>query len=135
MRQAFLKALAVVAALAAAAASAAAQTYPTKPIRLIAPEVAGSSTDVMARILAPALADQLGQPVEIENLFGEAGIIKGIKSPPDGYTLLYGSSGTLALLPHIRKVAFDSQRDLTRSANSSSARRCLPSIRCCRCAT
>jgi tripartite-type tricarboxylate transporter receptor subunit TctC len=102
------------AVLAVSAAAAVAQpSYPAKPIRIIAPEVPGSSTDVLARIIAPALAEQLGQPVEIENLFGEAGIVKGIKSAPDGYTLLYGSAGTLTLLPHIKKVAFDSRSDLT----------------------
>jgi tripartite-type tricarboxylate transporter receptor subunit TctC len=99
-------------ALALAPSSASAQSWPAQPIRLIAPEVKGSSTDVLARIIAPGLADALGQPVEIENLFGEAGILKGIRSAPDGYTLIYGSAGTLALLPHIRKVAFDSRRDL-----------------------
>jgi tripartite-type tricarboxylate transporter receptor subunit TctC len=112
MRHAFITALAVC-ALAASGSMAVAQTYPAKPIRLIAPEVVGSATDLLARIIAPSLSEQLGQPVEIENLFGEAGIVKGIKSAPDGYTLIYGSSGTLALLPHIRKVAFDSRKDVT----------------------
>jgi len=112
MRHAFITALAV-SALAASGSIALAQSYPAKPLRLIAPEVVGSSTDVLARIIAPGLAVELGQKVEIENLFGEAGILKGIKSAPDGYTLIYGSAGTLALLPHIRKVAFDSLTDLT----------------------
>jgi tripartite-type tricarboxylate transporter receptor subunit TctC len=112
MRYAFFAALAA-ATLATAGSPVLAQTYPAKPIRLIAPEVRGSSTDVVARIIAPGLSQQLGQPVEVENLFGEAGIVKAIKSPPDGYTLVYGSSGTLALLPHIKKVAFDSRTELT----------------------
>jgi len=87
--------------------------YPSKPIRLIAPEVPGSATDILARIIATRLGDALGQPVTVSNNFGEAGLLEGIKAPPDGYTLLYGSAGTLALLPHIKKVSFDSLRDLT----------------------
>ena len=48
-----------------------------------------------------------------ENIFLEAGVEKGIKSAPDGYTLIYGSSGNLALLPHVKKVSFDPVKDLT----------------------
>jgi len=100
-------------ALTAATSPAAAQDYPGKPIRLIAPEVPGSATDILARIIAAKLADALGQPVTVSNNFGEAGLIEGIKAPPDGYTLVYGSAGTLALLPHIKKVSFDPLADLT----------------------
>src|SRR5262245_4018938 len=105
----------VVAALLVAASSLAAaqESYPSKPIRLIAPEVPGSATDILARIIAAKLADGLRQPVTVRNNFGEAGLIEGIQSPPDGYTLIYGSAGTLALLPHIKKVAFDPLADLT----------------------
>jgi len=99
--------------LAAATSPAAAQDYPGKPIRLIAPEVPGSATDILARIIAAKLADALGQPVTVSNNFGEAGLIEGIKAPPDGYTLVYGSAGTLALLPHIKKVSFDPLTDLS----------------------
>ena len=101
-------------ALAATTSLAAAQeSYPSKPIRLIAPEVPGSATDILARIIAAKLAEGLRQPVTVINNFGEAGLIEGIKSPPDGYTMIYGSAGTLALLPHIKKVAFDPLTDLT----------------------
>ena len=93
--------------------TAGAQNYPAKPIWLIAPEVPGSATDIQARIIAKGMSSVLGQPIEIENMFGEAGLLKGIKSAPDGYTLIYGGSGTLALLPHIRKVAFNPLKDLT----------------------
>ncbi len=67
----------------------------------------------MSRIIAQRLGEALGQPVTVENLFLEAGVEKGVKSAPDGYTLIYGSSGNLALLPHVKKVAFDPLRDLT----------------------
>ena len=73
----------------------------------------GSATDIQARIIAKGMAPLLGQPIEIENLFGEAGVEKGIKSAPDGYTIVYGGAGTLALLPHIKKVSYDGLKDLT----------------------
>src|SRR6266704_3434024 len=101
------------AALAMSATVAGAQNYPTKPINFIATEVVGSATDIQARIIAKGMAQDLGQPIGIENLFGEAGVVKGIKSAPDGYTIVYGGAGTLALLPHIKKVAYDGLKDLT----------------------
>ena len=88
------------------------ETYPTKPIRLITPEVVGSAADLLSRIIAQRIGEALGQPVTIENLYLEAGVEKGIKSAPDGYTLIYGSSGNLALLPHVKKVSFDPRTDL-----------------------
>jgi tripartite-type tricarboxylate transporter receptor subunit TctC len=93
--------------------SGAQQDYPSKPIRLIVPEVVGSAADIMARIIGGQIGQALGQPVTFENLFLEAGIEKGIKAAPDGYTLIYGSSGNVALLPHVKKVSFDPRKDLT----------------------
>ena len=115
MKHAFIKALAFTAvALAGSTTLAGAQeTYPTKPIHFIATEVVGSATDIQARIIAKGMASLLGQPIEIENIFSEPGLLKAIKSAPDGYTLVYGGAGTLALLPHIKKVSFDPLRDLT----------------------
>jgi tripartite-type tricarboxylate transporter receptor subunit TctC len=112
MSHALVKSAVVVAALAAGMSIAGAQSYPGKPIRFIATEVPGSATDIQARIIAKGMTEELGQPIEIENLFGEAGLAKGIKSAPDGYTIVYGGSGTLALLPNIKKVAFDPLHDL-----------------------
>jgi tripartite-type tricarboxylate transporter receptor subunit TctC len=51
--------------------------------------------------------------VTYDNLFLEAGVEKAIKADPDGYTLMYGSSGNVALLPHVKKVSFDPLKDLT----------------------
>ena len=60
------------------------------------------------------IADARRRPAgDHANLFLEAGVEKGIKSAPDGYTLIYGSSGNLALLPHVKKVSFDPIKDLT----------------------
>jgi tripartite-type tricarboxylate transporter receptor subunit TctC len=114
MTHASMTTLAMIAtALAASTFAASAQgTYPNKPIRLVAPEVVGSATDLLARVIAPRLGKELGQPVEIVNLFGKEGLDMGAKAAPDGYTLTYGSAGTLALLPHIDKtVKFDSFKD------------------------
>src|SRR6267378_3408963 len=115
MKHRFMVAATVAAvALAGSAMTAAAQeSYPAKPIRLIVPEVVGSAADLMSRIIGQRIGEALGQPVTFENLFLEAGVEKGIKAAPDGYTLIYGSSGNLALLPHVKKVSFDPLKDLT----------------------
>jgi tripartite-type tricarboxylate transporter receptor subunit TctC len=115
MKHAFIKALAFAAAVIAGSTPmvGAQETYPTKPIRFIATEVVGSATDIQARIITKGMAPLLGQPIEIENIFGEPGLEKAIKAAPDGYTVVYGGAGTLALLPHIKKVSFDPLRDLT----------------------
>jgi tripartite-type tricarboxylate transporter receptor subunit TctC len=105
--------VAAAALLGSALAAAAQDSYPSKPIRVIVPEVVGSAADLMSRIIGQRIGEALGQPVTFENLFLEAGVEKGIKSAPDGYTLIYGSSGNLALLPHVKKVAFDPLKDLT----------------------
>src|SRR2546425_11171894 len=69
----------------------AAAQYPTKPIHLIVPAAPGGGTDIAARSFVPALQDNLGQPVVIENRGGAGGIIGTdlvAKAAPDGYTLL-----------------------------------------------
>jgi len=115
MRHAFIRTLTVTASVLAGSTAmvGAQENYPTKPIQFIATEVVGSATDIQARIIAKGMAPLLGQPIEIENIFGEPGLQKAIKSPPDGYTVVYGGAGTLALLPHIKKVSFDPLKDLT----------------------
>jgi tripartite-type tricarboxylate transporter receptor subunit TctC len=114
MKSTIIKALAVAAAaFAGSATMSGAQDYPSKPLHFIATEVVGSATDIQARIIAKGMAPLLGQPIEIENIFGEPGLQKAIKAAPDGYTVVYGGAGTLALLPHIKKVTFDPLRDLT----------------------
>jgi tripartite-type tricarboxylate transporter receptor subunit TctC len=62
--------------------------------------------------LAARLGDALGQQVEVDNIFGDAGIEAAVKARRDGYTLVYGSAGTLALLPHVKEVSFNPLDDL-----------------------
>ena len=96
-----LKALAAV-AFALAPALAAAQAYPARPITMIVPFSAGGSTDTVARIMSEKLTTRLGQPVIVENKVGAGGSVGSTiaaKSPADGYTLLVGTSSTMAILP------------------------------------
>src|SRR6202041_46309 len=89
------------------------ENYPAKAITIIVPEVPGSAADLLSRIIGKSLGEALGQPVNYENLFLEAGVEKAIHAAPDGYTLMYGSSCNVALLPHVKKVTWDPMRDLT----------------------
>jgi tripartite-type tricarboxylate transporter receptor subunit TctC len=88
--------------------------YPTRPIRLIVPAAPGGGTDITARSFVPALQDNLGQPVVIENRGGAGGVIGSdvvAKAAPDGYTLLlcYVSHATNPTLAE--KLPYDTLRD------------------------
>jgi tripartite-type tricarboxylate transporter receptor subunit TctC len=88
-------ALALVAAVTAPGARAQAPAWPSKPIRVIVPLTAGSASDVMARIVADQLSQQLGQPIVVENRPGAGntiGMSAVAKAEPDGHTLLVNSS-------------------------------------------
>ena len=81
-----------------------AQSFPQKPIRLIVPFTPGGSTDILARSIGTELTKAWGQSVVIENIAGAGGSIgadKAAKSPADGYTLLMGHIGTLAVNPSL----------------------------------
>jgi len=99
----------------AASPPARAQGYPNKPLRLIVPFAAGGSTDVLARIMAQLLGDALAQQVVVENRPGAGGSVgaeAAAKAPADGYTLLLGTSGTLAINPALYpKAQYDPARD------------------------
>jgi len=90
------------------------QDYPTRPVRLIVPTAPGGGTDISARLIAPKLAEFLGQQVLVENRAGgntSVGVEYVAKSPPDGYTLLMGIS-SIAINPHTQsKVPYDPIKD------------------------
>lgn len=96
---------------------AAAETYPDHPISLVLGFAAGGPTDVVARILANDLGKELGQAVVVENRVGADGLValNWVKrSKPDGYTLMFGSSGALTMQPAYKKsVDYDVLRDFT----------------------
>jgi len=108
-------ALLVLAALTATPANA--QSYPSRPLKLIVPLGAGGASDLNARVLAEKLSERLGQSVVVENRPGAEGIIgvdAAAKSAPDGYTLVLGSSTTLAANYSLRaKLPFDPVGDFS----------------------
>jgi tripartite-type tricarboxylate transporter receptor subunit TctC len=97
-------------------ATATAQTYPLKPVRIIVGFPPGQATDIVARLVAEKLTSRLGQSFIVDNKPGASGIIGTeitIKSPADGYTLLFSSSGPLAVNPGLyAKLPYDPIRDL-----------------------
>ena len=94
-------------AIAAAAAPASAQdwsaqAWPARPVTVVVPFAAGSSTDTAARILAVGMSEALGQQLVIENVGGAAGMtgtLRVARSAPDGYQMLFGTVDTLAIAP------------------------------------
>ncbi len=103
-------------ALGCCATALAQDVYPSKAIKLIVPLGAGGATDVVARVVAGKLSQRLGQQVVVENRPGAEGIIgvnAGAKADPDGYTLVLGSSTTLAANFQLRKsLPFHPVKDL-----------------------
>jgi tripartite-type tricarboxylate transporter receptor subunit TctC len=93
-----------------------AQSYPDRPIRLLVSFPPGGASDLVARVVGQALSARLGQPVVVENRPGSNGNIAGdlaAHAPPDGYTLLLGSSALLSINPHLyAKMPFDPLKDL-----------------------
>ena len=89
--------------------------YPSRPIKLISPLGAGGATDVVARVIAAKMSERLGQTMFVENRPGAEGAIgvdAGAKAAPDGYTLVLGSSTTLAANYYLRKLPYDPVKDL-----------------------
>jgi tripartite-type tricarboxylate transporter receptor subunit TctC len=107
--------MAVLAALLAWPGITAAQNYPTRTIRIIVPYAPGGSTDVVFRLLAPRLSEDLGQTVLVDNRPGGSstiGLDLAAKSPPDGHTwgtpnITFGANPSL-----MKKMPFDSEKDL-----------------------
>lgn len=100
---------------AALAGTASAQGFPTRTVTIVVPFAAGGATDILARIVAQELNQQLGQSVIIENRAGAGGGLGAAavaKATPDGYTLLLGTVSTHAINPALYKsLAYDVRKD------------------------
>jgi tripartite-type tricarboxylate transporter receptor subunit TctC len=122
-------AVAILASLVATTSSAQSGSapghYPDRPIRLIVPNGAGGSTDLVARILVQKMSEVLGQQVVVDNRGGAGGVIGTemvARAAPDGYTLLTGTVGNLAVSPHLYgKLGYDPIRDFAPIAQVSAA--------------
>ena len=101
--------------LATLPALAGAQAFPSKPIRMIVGFPPGGGTDIVARIIAPKLGENVGQQIVVENRGGANGILAtelAANAAPDGYTLFLGTLGNLAVNPTLYKtLPFDISRD------------------------
>jgi tripartite-type tricarboxylate transporter receptor subunit TctC len=118
LRLAFRSAVpAVLAALCSGTAAGADPAYPVKPVRMIIANVAGGTSDILARVIGAKLTESWGQQIIVDNRPGGSGLIGNemlVKAPPDGYTLLmadFGSTTTTALMQP--KATIDLQRDYT----------------------
>src|SRR5262245_19559853 len=96
--------------------AALAQSWPARPLRLVIPFAPGGGADIAGRVIGQELNDALQQPVVIENRAGAGGTIAPnnvAKSPPDGYSLVLGHLGGIAIAPHLYKdLPFDPINDL-----------------------
>ena len=103
--------------LAAASGAVLAQAYPDRPIKLIVPFSPGGSTDVIGRLVANALAEEVGQSVIVDNKGGAGSILGtdlGAKAPPNGYTLVITNGAAITTGPLLgQKISYDPYRDFT----------------------
>jgi len=98
------------------AAAAGAQPFPDHPLRLVVPFTPGGNADIVARIVAQGMSEELKQPIVVENKPGANAAIGAdavAKAKADGYTMLFGTAETHALNPHLRKsLSYDPLKDL-----------------------
>lgn len=107
---------AVLGAIGVSQAVHASENFPVRPVRLVVPYPSGGPADTLARFLAPGLTNRLGRQVVVDNRGGAGGSIgveTVVKSPPDGYTLLFGNDGPVAVNPSLYKnLPYSPARDL-----------------------
>jgi len=117
--------LVAIACLLAAVGVSAQTTYPNKPIRLVVPFPAGGATDLLARAISQRLAQQLGQPIVVDNKAGAGGAIGSTevaKATPDGYTLLIATSSTHSIAPLLNaNLPYNAATDFTPIAQVANA--------------
>jgi tripartite-type tricarboxylate transporter receptor subunit TctC len=103
-------------AFAVSAQAAAADTYPSRPIRMVIPFPPGGTLDIVGRMLAQKLGEQMGQSIVVENRSGGNGVIGGdlvSKAPADGYTLLFNASTFTSAQMTMKSVPYEVERDFT----------------------
>jgi tripartite-type tricarboxylate transporter receptor subunit TctC len=101
-------------AVTLAAASAHGQDYPSKPIRILVPAQAGGIGDILPRILGQKLGDAGTATIVVENRTAGAGVVAAeavARAQPDGYLLLMGNQGQLAIRPHLARLPYDPVKD------------------------
>ncbi len=111
----FLAALWGAVFFAGLSAAHAADPFPTRPVKLLIGFAPGGSSDTVARIMAPRMGELLKQSVVIENRPGAGGNIASeqlIKAPADGYTIMLGTIGSLAVNQHINKLSYNPVTDM-----------------------
>ena len=122
MKKYFQQALLSALLLLSGNSSVTAQDFPSRPIRMIVPLAAGGATDVVARLIADKLSEQVKQAVIVENRPGAQGMIgveAAAKAAPDGYTLVFGSSTTMAAISSLyAKLPFDPIEDFAAVAKA-----------------
>ena len=114
-RRTFLRLAAGAAALPALPRIARAQAYPSRPVTMIVPYLAGGPADGLARPLAERMGKALGQPVVVENIPGQSGVPgveRAVKAAPDGYTLSYGHNGSHVVNGAVYSLSYDLRSDL-----------------------
>ena len=105
----------LVCVLATHGSEAPAQTYPSKPVRILSGQPPGGATDFFARMVAQKLNETWKQPVIVDHRPGASGSIAvelTVKSPPDGHTLVFATSGQIVINPHLLKLNYDPLVDL-----------------------
>jgi tripartite-type tricarboxylate transporter receptor subunit TctC len=101
---------------ALAASIASAQDFPSRPVRMVSPFSAGGNSDIVGRLLAPKLAERLGQNVIVENRPGAGGMIGTsyvARATPDGYTMLLMTGAFTAVAATVAKLPYDPVRDFS----------------------
>jgi len=113
MAKALVAAISLVSSLAWSPV-ALAQNYPSKAIQVIVPYPAGDLADVIARSLGQKISEDLGQPIVVENKPGASGLVglqAALQAAPDGYTLVMGQMGSMAVAPNVNRWPFDVRKE------------------------
>lgn len=115
-KRSFLLGCAALALGSTAFAQTADSDWPTRPVTIVVGFSAGGPTDVVARILAEGLSTQFKQSFVVDNKAGASGGVAAMQvkqAAPDGYTLMFGSSSTLSIIPTLQKTGYDPLLDFT----------------------